>query len=169
MSWMNEIGTLLQQYKGASASSPPASAADDFTKVADRAPTSALSDGLSAAFHSQSTPSFGEMIAQLFAQSDGAQRAGILSHLIAAAGPAASSLGLPGSLNPQGGARAAVPPEQAQQLSSDAVQRLADEAQRRDPSIVDRASEFYAQHPALVKSLGVGALAVIMSHLSQRH
>src|SRR5690348_7906788 len=111
MSWMNEIGTLLQQYKGASASSPPPSAGEDFSKVADRAPASALSDGLSAAFHSQSTPSFGEMIAQLFAQSDSAQRSGILSHLIAAAGPAASAIGLPGSANPLGAGSAAVPPE----------------------------------------------------------
>src|SRR5512146_1408698 len=159
MSWMNEIGTLLQQYHGASASSPPPSAAEDFTKVADRAPASALSDGLAAAFHSQSTPSFGEMIAQLFAQSDGAQRSGILNHLLAAAGPAASSIGLPASLNPLGGAgRAAVTPEQAQQLSSESVRRLAEEAQSRDPSIVDKASEFYAQHPTLVKTLGVGAL-----------
>lgn len=169
MSWLNEIGTLLQQYKGASASAPPPSAADDFTKVADHAPASALSNGLSAAFQSQSTPSFGEMIAHLFAQSDGAQRAGILNHLVAAAGPAASSLGIPPSLNPPGGARTAIAPEQAQQLSSEAVQRLAEEAQKRDPSIVDKASEFYAQHPTLVKTLGVGALAVIMSHLSQSH
>lgn len=169
MSWTNEIGTLLQQYEGASASSPPPSATEDFTKVADRAPSAALSDGLSAAFRSQSTPSFGEMIAQLFSQSDAAQRSGILSHLIAAAGPAASSLGLPPSLNPLGGAPATAAPGQSQQLSSQAIQRLAEEAQRRDPSIVDKASEFYAQHPTLVKTLGVGALAVIMSHLSQHH
>ena len=166
MSWLNEIDTLLQQYKGASASSPPPSASDDFAKVADQAPPSVLSDGLSAAFHSQSTPPFGEMIAQLFAQSDGAQRSGILNHLLAAAGPAAS--GALSSLN-TGGAGAGVSPQQAQQLSPQAVQQLADEAQKRDPAVVDRASEFYAQHPTLVKSLGVGALAVIMSHLSQRH
>jgi hypothetical protein len=169
MSWINEVGTLLQQYRGASAASAPPTAAADFTKVADHAPASALSDGLSAAFRSQSTPSFGEMIAQLFAQSDGAQRSGILNHLIAAAGPVASSLGLSGGVNAAGGSRAETAPEQAPQLSSETVQRLAEEAQKRDPSIVEKASEFYAQHPALVKSLGVGALAVIMSHLSQRH
>jgi len=166
MSWLNDIGTLLQRYKGASASSPPPGATEDFAKVADRAPSSALSDGLAAAFRSQSTPSFGEMIAQLFAQSDGAQRSGILNHLLAAAGPAAS--GALGNLN-IGGAAAGATPAQAQQLSPESVKQLADEAQKRDPSIVDRASEFYAQHPTLVKTLGVGALAVIMSHLSQRH
>ena len=170
MSWMNEIGTLLKQYRGASASAPPPSATDDFAKVADRAPASALSDGLSAAFHSQSTPPFGEMIAQLFARSDGAQRAGILNHLIAAAGPAASALGVPGNQgHPAGAAPAGAAPEQIQQVSPETVKRLAEEAQRRDPSIVQQASAFYAQHPALVKTLGAGALALIMSHLSQRH
>jgi hypothetical protein len=109
------------------------------------------------------------MIAQLFAQSDGAQRAGILNHLLAAAGPAAAALGIPGNLNPIGGAGAEATPQQTQQLSPAAVQRLAEEARKRDPSIVQKASAFYAEHPTLVKSLGVGALAVIMSHLSQRH
>jgi hypothetical protein len=164
MSWLNDVGSLLQQYRGASASAPPPSAADDFAKVADSAPASVLSSGLAAAFRSQSTPSFGEMISQLFAQSDSSQRAGILSHLMAATGAAASSTG-----DPSAGASAAIAPAQAQQLSSDAVRRLADEAEKRDPSIIDKAGEFYAQHPTLVKTLGVGALAVIMSHLSQRH
>lgn len=169
MSWINEIGTLLQQYEGASASSPPPSTADDFAKIADRAPASALSDGLAAAFRSPSTASFGEMIAQLFAQSDGAQRSGIINRLIAVAEPAASSTGAAGSLNTLGRALSAIAPEEAQRLSPEAVRRFADEAEKRDPSIVDEAGEFYAQHPTLVKTLGVGALAVIMSHLSQHH
>jgi len=168
MSWLNEIGTLLQQYKGASASSPPPGVTEDFAKVTDRAPSSALSEGLAAAFHSQSTPPFAQMIAQLFANSDGAQRSGILQHLLAAVGPAATSaIGL-GSLN-TAGAGTGVAPQQAQQVSPEAVKQLAEEAQKRDPSIVDTASDFYAQHPTLVKTLGVGALALIMSHLSQRH
>jgi hypothetical protein len=166
MSWLNDIGTLLQQYKGASPSSAPPDVADDFAKVADKAPSSELAESLSAAFHSQSTPSFGEMIARLFAQSNGAQRSGILDHLIAAAGPAAG--GIASGLS-TGGAVADAAPSQAQQLSPQAVQQLAEEARKRDPSIVDTASEFYAQHPTLVKTLGVGALAVMMSHLSQRH
>ncbi len=35
-------------------------------------------------------------------------------------------------------------------------------------SVVDMASQFYAQHPTLIKSLGAGALALIMSHMSRR-
>lgn len=169
MSWIDEVGGLLQKYSGASGSSPPPGAAGDFAKVAESAPTSALSSGLSAAFRSGDTP-FGEMISQLFAQSDPTQRAGILSHLMAAAGPAAKSLGGLGGLEALlPGAGAAVSADQTQQVSPQTVQQLADAAARRDPSIIDRAGEFYAQHPTLVKSMGAGALALIMSHLSQRH
>ena len=58
-------------------------------------------------------------------------------------------------------------PQQAQQISPDDVQGLAEHAQKQDPSIIDRASEFYAQHPTLVKGLGATALAMIMSRASQ--
>jgi hypothetical protein len=61
-----------------------------------------------------------------------------------------------------------VTPEQAQQVPPEAVHQLAEQAQKNDPSIVDRASGFYAQHPTLVKALGAGSLALIMSHMSRR-
>ena len=170
MSWIDEAAGLLQKYSGASPSSPPPDAATDFNKVAEKAPTTEMAGGLAEAFRSGSTPPFAEMISQLFAQSDGAQRAGILNHLLAAAGPAANSAGVLGSLQAMlQGARSTLTPEQAQQVPADAVRQLADVAQKRDPSVIDRAGEFYAQHPALVKTLGAGALALIMSHISQRH
>lgn len=167
MSWIDQVGSLLQNYSGASGSSAPRSATSDFAKVAESAPPSALSGGLSAAFRSGNS-SFGEMVSQLFAQSDATQRAGILGHLMAAAGPdAASALGGLATLLP--GSRSAASPEQAQQVPPEAVRELADAAAKHDPSIIDRAGEFYAQHPTLVKSMGAGALALIMSHLSQHH
>jgi hypothetical protein len=168
MSWIDRVGGLLQRYSTASGSPPPPSTAADFASVAESAPATALSGGLAAAFRSGNTP-FGELISQLFAQSDPTQRAGILGHLLAAAGPAAVSSGaLAGAgLTPAPGA--AVSPEQAQQVPVEAVRGLAEAAAKNDPSIIDRASEFYAQHPALIKSMGAGALAVVMSHLSQHH
>ncbi|HXA67004.1 MAG TPA: hypothetical protein VNV82_17735 [Bryobacteraceae bacterium] len=48
------------------------------------------------------------------------------------------------------------------------MQQLAEHAEKQNPSIVDQASQFYAQHPTLVKSLGVGVLALVMSHMSNR-
>lgn len=45
-------------------------------------------------------------------------------------------------------------PQAASQLSPEAVEQLATEAHKQNPSIVGSISSFYAQHPALVKSLG---------------
>ena len=170
MSWMSEIGSLLQQYRGASASTAPSNTTEDFGKVAAQAPASALAGGLAEAFRSNSTPAFGDMVSQLFANSNGEQRAGILNHLLAAAGPAVTSGGALGGLASMlsGGGRT-VTAEQAQRLQPEEVGQLAAQAQKRDPSVIDTASEFYAQHPSLVKTLGAGALAVLMSHRSQRH
>jgi hypothetical protein len=170
MSWLNQVSDILKQYSGASPSATSPNAEADFSKVAEQAPPSVLSSGLSEAFRSQSTPPFGEMVSQMFGQSDGAQRAGILNHLIEAAGPAALSGGLLGNLTGgSAGSRSTITPEQAQQIHPDTVRQLAEHAERSDPSVVDRASSFYAQHPTLVKGLGTAALALIIRHMSKPH
>jgi len=61
-----------------------------------------------------------------------------------------------------------VAPEQANQVSPESVQQLAEHAQKQNPSIVEQAGAFYAQHPTVVKALGAGALALVMSHLSRK-
>jgi hypothetical protein len=177
MSWLEQIDDVLQRYNSASPSNPPPNAPADFAKVAAHAPPSAISNGLAEAFRSENTPPFGQMISGLFGSSNPQQRAGILNHLIAAAGPSAGGwLGklaaqfsgtAPQIPTPSG--RATVTPEQAQQVAPETVGQLAHQAQTNDPSIVERASEFYAQHPQLIQGLGAGALALIMSHVSQRH
>lgn len=169
MTWMDQIGGLIQKYSGGSAAAQ-SNVADDFGKVTQHAPTAALSGGLAEAFRSNSTPAFADMVSHLFSQSDGTQRAGILNHLMAAAGPAAGTGGaLAGLAGLLSGGRQSVSPEQAQQVQPEDVRQLAAEAEKRDPSVIDRASEFYAQHPTLVKTLGAGALAIMMSHMSRRH
>ncbi|MBV8552573.1 MAG: hypothetical protein JOY54_14840 [Acidobacteriaceae bacterium] len=157
---------VLQSYAGASASAPPANTQGDFAKVSQAAPQPHLADAIAEAFRSNQTPAFPQMLATLFNQSDGQQRAGILSQLLSAGGGSLSGPLLQqfsGLLrNPN------VTPEQANQVSASAVQQLAEHAQTKDPSIVDRASQFYAQHPTVVQALGAGALALMMSHLSKR-
>lgn len=172
MNWMEQVGGLLQQYAGAGGQGAPDGVHDDFEQVAQAAPQSALADGLAAAFRSDDTPPFPQMLAQLFGQSNGQQRAGILNTLISAAGPAVISQvlsragggggGLAGLL---GGGRQ-VSPEVAQQVPPEAVQEIAQHAERQDPSIVDRVSDIYAAHPQLVKTLGAGALAVVLARLA---
>jgi hypothetical protein len=172
MSWLDQVGDVLKKYTGDSTSTASTNAQADFAKVAEQAPQSVISSGLTEAFRSPNTPPFAEMVSQLFGNSDPGQRAGILNHLIAAAGPAALSGGLLGSLQSamgSGGSQPNVTPEQARQVSPEAVQQLAEHAEKSDPSVVERASEFYAQHPTLVKGLGTAAVALIIRHISQPH
>jgi hypothetical protein len=166
-----DIANMLRSYSGADPSAPPPNAQQDFAQVAQQAPPEHLASGLTAAFQSNQTPPFPQMISQLFGQSNGQQRAGILSELLSTAGPGLATSALGGGLLGQFSGllhNGAVTPDQAQQISPEAVQELAAHAQRQDPSVVERAGNFYSQHPQLVQGLGAGALALIMSHLSQR-
>ncbi len=157
------LSDLLQRYTNASATNPPDTASQDFQHVAQNAPPAQVASGLADAFRSDQTPPFGQMVAGLFGQSNDQQRAGILNQLVGAAG--AGGLGsLAGML---GGSHGPVTPEQARNVSPQAVQDLAEQAHQKDPSIVDQASNFYAQHPTLVQGLGAGALALIMSRMSR--
>ena len=163
------LSDLLQRYTNASATNPPGSVTQDFQQASQSAPSSQVASGLADAFRSDQTPPFGQMVAGLFGQSNDQQRAGILNQLIAAAGSGALSSGALGGLAGMlgGGGQRQVTPEQARNISPQAVQDLAEQAHKNDPSIIDQASNFYAQHTTLVQGLGAGALALIMSRMSQ--
>jgi hypothetical protein len=166
---MDQLGGLLQQYAGGQA--PQEQAHDHFDQVAQTAPPSAIADGLAAAFRSDQTPPFSQMLGQLFGQSNHQQQAGILNTLISALGPtiAAQVLqrqGASGLAGLLGGGQQTVPPQAAAEVSPEAVAALAQQAEQRDPSIVDTISNFYAEHPTLVKTLGAAALAIAMSRLA---
>jgi hypothetical protein len=130
----------------------------EFDRLAGAGPQG-LAPGLSAAFRSDQTPSFGNMVAHLFGKSDGQQKAGLLNSLFAITPQSLTNE----VLRMVGGGSRQVTPEQAEKLSPEAVQTLAERAERHDPSVVDKVSEFYSQHPGVVKTLGVGALAVLTS------
>ena len=172
MSWMDQIGNMLQQYAGANAQAAPDNVQDDFDQFAQNAPQSALSDGLAAAFRSDQTPAFGQMVAQMFAGAGGQQRAGILNTLIGALGPTILAQLLSGGGGGladllRGGQRE-VTPEQAAQVSPDTVAKIAEEAEQKDPSIIDRVSDFYSEHPTLIKTLGSAALTIALARIAQR-
>ena len=52
-------------------------------------------------------------------------------------------------------------------MSPQDVHELAQRAEQSNPNIINEASSFYAQHPTLIKALGAGALAMVMSHMSR--
>ncbi len=160
---------ILQQYAGGGA--PPSGAVNDhFDEVARQVPQQDLGNGVAAAFRSDATPPFGQMVGSLFGQSNGQQQAGVLNQLIQSIGPGALA-GVGGGILGKilgTGQGATITPQQASQLSPSDVTAIASHAQQQDPSIVDRLGSFYAQHPTLVKTLGAVALSAVMGHLSSQ-
>ncbi len=166
---LSDLMGILKQYRDGAAGTPPATIEEDYSQVAERIPQAHLASGLAEAFRSNDTPPFGQMLGTLFGNSNGPQRAGILNQLLSAVGPGLlASGGLSSLAGLLRGRKPDVTPEQANQISPDSVQQLAEHAEKQNPSIVDQASEFYAQHPTLVQALGAGSLALIMSHLSRK-
>lgn len=173
---MDQIRGLLQQYvenDGAPASAgAPETVKNHFDQVAQAAPPDQLATGIASAIRSNQTPPFGEIASQLFGQSNGQQRAGLLNHLLGAVGPVVVSQ----VLNQYGGGQLAsligggqnqVSPQQASQVPPQAVAPIAIQAEQQDPSIIDRVSQLYAQHPGVVRGLGGDVLGMIMSQMGR--
>lgn len=167
MSIADEIGGILKQYQ-TGVTPPPAAVNAHFDQVASAVPANVLADGLAHAMTSSQTPPLGQIVSSLFNQANPAQKAAVLNQLMSALGPAAVAAATGGALGSGGTAGTTMSPQQAQQVSPATITQLADRAQAADGSIVNQLSAFYAQHPTLVKGLGVGALALVMSHISNR-
>jgi len=159
---------VLQQYANPAAA-PTDKVHEHFDQVAQQASSQQLGNGVAAAFRSDATPPFGQMVGTLFGQSTPEQRAGILNQLTQVLGSGALSSIAGGVLGRVlGGAGNAAPtitPEQASQVSPADAAVIAEHAEKKDPSILDRAGEFYAQHPQLVKGLGAAALAIVLGRM----
>ena len=65
-----------------------------------------------------------------------------------------------------GGTPASITPEQASQFTPEQVQQIATHAEQHNPSIVDKMSDFYAQHAGLVKTLGGAVLAIALAKMA---
>src|SRR6202046_1000899 len=89
MTWTDQLGNLLKQYttSGGAAAQPAPDVHAHFDQVAQAAPASAIAEGLSAAFKSDKTPAFGQMLTTLFNNSSGDQKAGMINQLLCSATP----------------------------------------------------------------------------------
>jgi hypothetical protein len=149
---------------------PPPHAARDFDRVSQEASVDDVSDGLAEAFRSEATPPFEQMVGQLYDRSNPQQRAGLLNEILGAFGGMSGGLAgnvLGGALrNAVRGDRVA--PEDTHQVPVNDVEAAAAEAARRNPSIIERVSRFYAEHPQLVQTLGSAALSIAMSQMARR-
>jgi hypothetical protein len=160
---------ILKQYADPSSVQPDRVGAH-FDEVAQQSNPNDLGNGVAAAFRSDATPPFGQMVGDLFGRSDPQQRAGILNQILQTVGPSVlATLGggvlgrvLGGAAS---GAAPTITPAQAAQVSPEDAAAIAAHAEQHDSSIVDKAGAFYAQHPALVKSLGAAALAIVLGRM----
>jgi len=168
MGILDSVNDLLKKYSGGTQDT--ANAAEHFDQVAQAAPQNVMAEGLAALFRSDQTPAFGNLVSSLFSQSNGEQKAGVLNQLLGAVGPGAlAQLAGGGALaSLLGGAGKEITPDQAQKISPELVQQLANHAEKTDPSIVDKASAFYAQHTTLVKTLGGAALSIALAKVAER-
>ena len=165
-----DLGNLLQQYLGGTQAGNAGRAYDDFDQVAQNAPRSAMAQGVTEALRSDQTPPFAQMVSQLFDKSDSTQRAGMLNQLLRGVGPGILSSvagGALGNLFRGNEAPAAITPEQAATMSPEQVKQLAEEAEKENPSIVDRMGDFYAENPTLVKTIGGAALAIVLGRIAE--
>jgi hypothetical protein len=169
MTLLDSVTNVLKQYTSGSTPNA-ANATEHYDQVAQTAPPNAIAEGLSAMFKSDQTPAFGSMVGNLFSGSNGEQKAGMLNQLIASVGPSTvaqmAGCGVLASL--LGGGASQITPQQAQNVSPEVVQQIAAHAEKTDPSIVDKASAFYAQHSTLVKTLGGAALSIALAKVAER-
>lgn len=173
-----DLGSLLQQYLN-TGTAPAQDAQDHYQQVAQNAPPDLLSQGLSAMFHSDQTPAFGQMAGQLFGQANPDQQAGMLNQILGHVDPSVLSSilggagggalgGILGQLGHTGsGAPPAISADQAATLTPEQVQDIATRAEQHSPGIVEKMSGFYAEHPGLVKTLGGAALAIALAKMSE--
>ena len=154
---------ILSQYADRSYQQPLPTAADDFDRIAGDAPPEVLRDGIADAFRAEETPPFPQMVAQLYGRSDPHQRAGLLNEILGSLGGVASGGALGEMLR-----RSRISPEEADRVSPEQLQETIARAERHDPSIIERASNFYARHPGLVRQLGTAALTLAMRGMARR-
>jgi len=171
MSLLGGIGDLLKQFSG---SGTPANVEQHFDEVAKNVPCSSLAGWLAEAFRSGDTPPFAQMAAQLFSNGNGQQQATMLTTLMSSVGPEVLSKFTGNNPNSplaallqSGGGQ--VSAEQAGQIDPAEVQELAQHVEQHDPSIIDRVSEVYAEHPTLIKTLGAAAMAIAVKKIAEQH
>ena len=169
MGWTEPFKGLLDRYDGKMGNQVPSTVNEDYDVVAKNAPPQAMAQSLNHTFNADETPPFGQMVSQLFGRSNGQQKAGLLNTLLGAVGDASGASTSPALAGILGRLRGgSVSPNQADQIPAEHVQQIAEHAEQHNPAVVEQVSNFYAQHPQLIKTLGAAALTVFMARLAKQ-
>ena len=154
---------VLQQIIN-SARAPEPHQIDQITREASR---DDLKSSVGEALRSKETPQLSQIVADMFERASPQDRADILNTLVEKLGPGALAGVAGGALAGHEGANApAVTVDKATTITPDQVRDVVTTARRADePGVFDRVSDFYAQHPDLVKTLGAGALMIALARM----
>lgn len=160
MGIFDELKGLAAQYTGGGA--PTGDADTQFDQLSKTVDSPKLAEGIAAALRSEQTPPFAQLASQLFANGSPDQKAGMLNTILGAA-PHLAGL-IPGL-----GGGNTLTPQQASAISPDTIQHIAHQAEEHDPSIIDKLSSVYANHPTLVKTLGTAAMAIAIRKVTEKY
>jgi DNA uptake protein ComE-like DNA-binding protein len=165
MGLLDEMRGMLAQY--AAGAAPAGDAQAHFQQMAGAVDQQTLAHGIATAIQSDQTPPFAQLASQLFASGSGDQKMAMLSTLLSAISP--EQRAQLGSLIPGLGSAVASPTSvDPSAVSPEAVQTLAQHVEQHNPSIVERMSQLYAEHPMLVSTLGSAVMTLAMRTIAQR-
>ena len=164
MAVLDDVKELLGKY--AQGVTPTGDAGAHFQQVAQSVDSRTLAGGIAEALRSDKTPPFSQLVSQLFASGSGEQKTAMLSTLMSAI-PANQRSKIASMIPGLDGASASSGTPPAEGVSPNDVQKLAQHVETQDATIVDKMSQLYAAHPMLVKTLGAGAMAIVMKKIGQ--
>lgn len=136
-------------------------------QVAREAPRDTLRSGVAEALRSKETPPLSKIVADMFDKASPQERADILNTLVEKLGPGALAGVAGGALaGHEGPDTPVVPVDKASQITPEQVHDVVTTARSADePGVFERMSNFYAEHPELVKTLGAGALMIALARM----
>jgi hypothetical protein len=164
MGLLDSMKDMLAQYTAGAAAG---NAEADFQKLAQSADAGTLAHGIEAVIRSDQTPPFAQIVSQLFANATPDQKAGMLKALLSELPPeqqAQLSAMLGG-----GSSSGSSSPGASAMPSNDTIASMAQRAEQSGPGVIQAMSNFYAQHPTLVKTLGTTAMVIAMRKIAEGH
>ena len=161
MSFLDQIGGLLNQYRTGTGAASREEAQQHYDQIARHVPPDVLASTIGPAMGSLPTSEVEDRVRRSAEQMDPQQRGALLQQLLAGLGAggglsaALSQIGVSPSVaqNPQ----AATPED---------VGKVAAYTKENRPDLFHQAMSFYAEHPTLVKVMGTVAIAAIARNLA---
>lgn len=159
---MDQLGGILLQYVHPKRNQLFPHIYSDFRTLAECVSPQVIANGLATLFRADDTPTFAQLVVDLFKHSDAFQRAGLLTVLLRYLGQKSQSVLADAGLVGVAGAMNFLP-DRMMEISTEAVFLITTEAEQRHRSgAISDVSGFYARHPGVLKHLGAHTLSLIM-------